>query len=585
MIHSFVSEWNILAAAVWAALFNSLAAVCILTGCAWLLMERMKGWSAASRYAGWCGVLVLAIALPAAQFFLPHEAAIAMDPLIVPVGVPAVIDSAPIVIDSAPMAAAPLPLPVDVRKSSAPPERFNGFTAGGIILLLWALATAVELTRLLFALRHCYRLKRSAAAPDGELNERWRELLRRNNDVRRPVRLAISSRVTMPAVVGYRRPVVLLPATLAAQLTEDQMDGILLHELAHVRRHDDWAIAAQRCLQALFALHPLVHLIASKMELQREIACDDWVLQTQQARVYASSLTTVAEYCLRPAHSGLMGLAMEEPSQLGERVELLLDSKRSIATRISWRWFGSFASLLGLAGAVSLQIPEVMAFPVQAAPAKPATVAVATPGPVVSPMPVVAVAPVADPDPMPVVVSPEAPVQAKDGHSDEAARELARQQRALSAQQRELGRKQAELVRRQMELARKQMDQAHVQMGLELREKLEPQMRQLREQLSHMNLDQTVRSAVQAQIQAGIIQSKMAHLEGLDALSHGDWMGTRGRLSEEEMNKIRAEQKRYEAQAAALGAQQAQAAKEFRDRVNQIVRDALAREGTAAPKK
>ncbi len=169
----------------------------------------------------------------------------------------------------------------------------------------------------------------------------------------------------MPAVVGYRRPVVLLPDTLAAKLSSEELDGILLHELAHVRRRDDWAIAAQRFIQAVFALHPLVHLIVSKMELQREIACDDWVLRSQQARVYASSLTSVAEYCLRPAHSGLMGLAMERPSQLGERVELLLDSTRPVMTRISMRWLGGFASALGLAALLSLQLPQVMAFPVQ----------------------------------------------------------------------------------------------------------------------------------------------------------------------------------------------------------------------------
>ena len=63
MLHWFISQWDVIAAAVWAALFNSLPTVCIVTGCVWLLLERVKGWSAAMRYAGWCGLLVLAIGL------------------------------------------------------------------------------------------------------------------------------------------------------------------------------------------------------------------------------------------------------------------------------------------------------------------------------------------------------------------------------------------------------------------------------------------------------------------------------------------------------------------------------------------
>ena len=564
MLHAVVSEWNTIAADVWAALFNSLAAVCIVTGCVWLLLDRMKTWSAATRYAGWCGILAIAIALPAAQLFLPHRwVAINETP------------AAAVVLNVSSGDGSnevSLPLLPDVSDHMAPQAKSDKLSAGGGILLLWALAMALQLARLAFALRHNSALKRSASASGAEMNARWRELLRSHGDIRRPVMLATSSRITMPAVVGYLRPVILLPDSLAARLAGDQLDGILLHELAHVRRYDDWAIAVQRFLEAVFALHPLVHLITSKLELQREIACDDWVLRTQQARVYASSLTTIAECCLRPAHSGLMGLAMERSSQLGERVELLLDNKRSVATRVSWKWVGSFASALVLTCLVSLQLPEVMAFPVQATPVEPSPA-------VAEPMPV----PVVTPEP---AVSPVPPIRVKDGHSAEASKELAREQAELSAMQRELGKKQAELVRREMQLAHKQMEQAHLQdlhVQQQLKLQLEPQMRRLQEQLSHMNLDETVKGAVQAQIHAGELASKLANLQALNALSRDGLMG-KGQLSDEEMSKIRAEQERYRAQAAELGARQAQAAKEFSDRLNVIINEALAH-GLATPKK
>ncbi len=585
MFYSFVSDWNIVAAAVWAAFFNSLPAVCILTGCAWLLLERVKGWPAATRYAGWCGLLAMAIALPVAQFVVPHRA---MAPDESAAG-SYLVNVAP---GNAP-AAVVSPLPTEVQENAVRQAASASLTAGGGILLVWVLAMMVQLVRLVLALRHNVVLRRSGLMPSKDVSARWRALLGRNDDVRRPVTLAISSRITMPAVVGYRRPVILLPGSLAVRLTGDQLDGILLHELAHVRRRDDWAIAIQRFLEAIFALRPLVHLITSKMELQREIACDDWVLRAQQARVYASCLTVVAECCLRPVHSGLMGLAMERPSQLGERVELLLDNTRSVATRISWKWLGSFVMALGLACLVSLQLPAVMAFPVQAAaPVEPKTVTEPMPVPVAAPvhvdvpMPVPVAAPVHVDVPMPVVapvhvdvpmpvVAPAAPQQSKD---------LAREQAELSAMQRELSRKQAELMRREMEMAHKQMNQAHLQMQQQIREKLEPQMRQLQEQLSHMHLDGTVNGAVQAQMRAAELESTLASFQALSALSHDGLTGKQGRLSDEDLKKLHAEQARYKALAAELAAQQEKAAKEFSRKLSQIINDAMAR-GFAAPGK
>jgi beta-lactamase regulating signal transducer with metallopeptidase domain len=461
----------------------------------------------------------------------------------------------------------------------------GGLTTGAGLLLLWLTAVLVQLARLGMALRCNVVLKRSGFAPDEETAARWNHLLRSTEDVKRPVRLALSSFITMPAVVGYRRPVVLLPDSLATRLDGEELDGILLHELAHVRRRDDWAIAVQRFLQALFALHPLVHLIASKMELQREIACDDWVLRTQQVQVYARSLTSVAEYCLRPAHSGLMGLAMERPSQLGQRVELLLDSSRPVMTRISLRWLGGLASALGLVGLFSLQLPEVMAFPVQASVA-PATKSSATAKPVsvtVAPMNVdaqvkvspnvtlhIAAAPVS-------VVAPVHVATAVRVDPDGSVEELAREQAELSKEQRALGEKQGELVRQQMDLARQKIEAHQQEIQKQLREQLEPQMRRLQAQLSHLDSNHMVNDAVRAQIRAGELEAEMAISQAMSELSRKGLAGKEGRLTPEQMNKLRAERDRYQAQAAQLRTQQERAAKEFGDRISAIVNETVNR--------
>src|SRR5260370_42364254 len=69
-----------------------------------------------------------------------------------------------------------------------------------------------------------------------------------------------------------------------------------LHEAAHLARGDDVALVLQRLLQAVFALHPVVHWIARRIDLEREIACDDFVVEaTGQPRPYAACLTRVVE--------------------------------------------------------------------------------------------------------------------------------------------------------------------------------------------------------------------------------------------------------------------------------------------------
>ena len=97
-------------------------------------------------------------------------------------------------------------------------------------------------------------------------------------------------------VAGLRRPSILIPARLLDELEEAELDQIGLHEAAHLARRDDYALLFQRVIEALFALHPVVRWIARQIDLEREIACDDLVVEaTGRPRSYASCLTRVVE--------------------------------------------------------------------------------------------------------------------------------------------------------------------------------------------------------------------------------------------------------------------------------------------------
>ncbi len=108
------------------------------------------------------------------------------------------------------------------------------------------------------------------------------------------VRLYASTDVVVPLAFGFATPSMMVPTALAADPGEDG-ECVLLHELAHVRRHDAWANACERILHTLFFFNPAVSLMLRAIALEREAACDDWaVAHSQDIDTYTRSLAAFA---------------------------------------------------------------------------------------------------------------------------------------------------------------------------------------------------------------------------------------------------------------------------------------------------
>ena len=78
--------------------------------------------------------------------------------------------------------------------------------------------------------------------------------------------------------LGLIDPLILMPESFLGRLTEKESDQVLLHELAHVRRGDNWTNLFQKLVEALLFFHPAVWWTAKRLNLERESACDDWVV-------------------------------------------------------------------------------------------------------------------------------------------------------------------------------------------------------------------------------------------------------------------------------------------------------------------
>jgi Zn-dependent protease with chaperone function len=150
----------------------------------------------------------------------------------------------------------------------------------------------------------------------------------------RGVELCTSKDVDRPSVIGFLSPRILIPEELFARLTTEEFGQIVLHEVGHLRRADDWINLLQKLSLVLIPLNPVLMWIERRLCLERELACDDDVLRlTKAPKAYATCLTNLAEHRLGQRlgwRAAALSLgAWERKSELARRVHsILLGGKR-----------------------------------------------------------------------------------------------------------------------------------------------------------------------------------------------------------------------------------------------------------------
>jgi type II secretion system protein G len=194
------------------------------------------------------------------------------------------------------------------------------------------------------------------------------------------VTLLESALVAVPSVVGWLRPVILVPACVLSGLTPEQFEAVLAHELAHIRRHDYLVNLAQTVLETILFYHPAVWWISRRIRLEREYCCDDMVLKMNVGtRDYALALVTLEQ--TRLALPGMM-LALHGPQggSLMKRIQRMMGLQPAEPVFTARSWAGALTLLalgLGAAGMMSAG-PESAKAAQSTAPAA-ATAAPATP--------------------------------------------------------------------------------------------------------------------------------------------------------------------------------------------------------------
>lgn len=215
----------------------------------------------------------------------------------------------------------------DGWKTWVTPERL----APGVVLV-WIAGVLVLTVRLLGGWLQVSRIRRSARRPtEGD----WTAMvtrLARQLGVNRMVPLLESTLVGVPIVIGWLRPMILVPAGVFAGLGPEQVEAILAHELAHIRRGDYVVNALQRVVEVVLFYHPAVWWLSARIRQEREHGCDDLAAPLSSSRLtYAHALIAIEE---RRGRAPALAMAATRTG-LFARIRRIVDPSSAVDSTLS----------------------------------------------------------------------------------------------------------------------------------------------------------------------------------------------------------------------------------------------------------
>ncbi|MGH9430278.1 MAG: TIGR03435 family protein [Terriglobia bacterium] len=176
--------------------------------------------------------------------------------------------------------------------------------------------------------------------------------LERVAGIRKPIEMLLSRQSLEPGIFGLVRPVLVWPAGISEHLENAHMESILAHELCHVRRRDNLAMALHMLVEAIFWFHPLVWWFGVQLLEERERACDEAVLQLgNEPHVYAESILKTCEFCVSSPLACVSGVT---GSDLKKRIFRIVASRAGVKLDLQKKLLLVVAALLAIVVPIGL---------------------------------------------------------------------------------------------------------------------------------------------------------------------------------------------------------------------------------------
>lgn len=218
-----------------------------------------------------------------------------------------------------------------------------------ILTMVWLSVVIILALKLLIELYNVNRLPlQGCTTADTNLQKRFSGLIAQVG-LSRHVKLLLSHNTDVPMAIGWLKPVVLIPFSMISGLTPQQLDMLLLHELAHIRRHDYLVNFFQTLVEITLFFHPSVRWVSKQMRNEREYCSDDIAVKhCGSSLAYAHTLADTASLCAKHRHHTIPNMAMAASGgDLKQRVVRLLDHQQHCTkTNDSGKWLASFSILL-----------------------------------------------------------------------------------------------------------------------------------------------------------------------------------------------------------------------------------------------
>ena len=202
-------------------------------------------------------------------------------------------------------------------------ERYHSILVG-----IWLLGIALFSLHQLGGYFYTNRLKKHGlATPPDRISQLFAELLQQTR-VKRNVELMESFLIKAPVVIGTFKPMVLLPVGLAAGLTIAEIEAILAHEIAHIRRNDFLVNILQSCVEVVFFFHPAIWIIGSSIRSERENCCDDLAVAVNGNRIGLARALAQVEAWRQHNADGTFALGFSgQKNSLLNRIKRIINNK------------------------------------------------------------------------------------------------------------------------------------------------------------------------------------------------------------------------------------------------------------------
>ena len=233
------------------------------------------------------------------------------------------------------------------------------YSALPYLSVLWLISVITLSIKLLIEIYNVNQLPKSGSLqPKPELLVRFNALVKKIGLTKAPL-LLISLKAEVPMAIGWLKPIVLLPVSMLTSLNSAQLEMLILHELAHIRRHDYLVNFLQTLIEILLFFHPAVAWISKQMRNEREYCSDDIAVHyCGDPIAYAHTLTdTAALLCAKhPLHQTIPVMAMTASGgDLKQRVVRLVNHHCSSNNNIS-KWFAASSIIFALILVLSQQL-------------------------------------------------------------------------------------------------------------------------------------------------------------------------------------------------------------------------------------